>query len=94
MWEIDILTIGAPIRIPQITSSVSLNSCDSGVGFNVTLGANMYLAATLSLTVEKIKLFGSKIFEGYEWTPDEELLRFKICSMTPLTIMIMIQIVI
>ena len=86
LWETDILTIGAPIGIPQIESSVSLGSCssDSAVGFDVIFEVDMYLTATLSLTIEKIKLFGRKIFKGYEWTPDKDLLKFKIWSMPSL----------
>ena len=47
----------------------------SAVGFDV------YLTATISLTIEKIKLFGRKIFKGYEWTSDTELSKFKVWSM-------------
>ena len=38
----------------------------------------MFVTDTIDLEIEKIKLFGEKIFKGYSWTPDNDILSLKI----------------
>ena len=86
IYNTDILRVGAPLELPYIKGEMySVGGCDEdsdGIdiinGADIRLGVDLGLSVNIEIGVEKIKLFGIKIFNGMTWSPDEALFTFPI----------------
>ena len=82
LYGVDIFYIAAPLGLPEFTASLSLNLDDDDCNFAVELTVDVDFTATVELGIETIELFGSAVFFGSSWSPNDPLYSKNLASFT------------